>query len=112
MSKLGLPMATVICLGVLGCGSKEEVVEVRTSPDKKFKLIITKTEEHWPYGVEGYLYISNLAEDRKRRVADYFTDDLGELDAFIEWDDTRKTYVYSGKMAGDVLINLEHTPLE
>ena len=90
----------------------ETIAKTMTSPDSKFKLIITKTKEHFPYGVEGHIYISDLKEENKTKVESYFTDDLGELNAYLNWDEKKKAYLYTGRYKKETLINLDYTPLK
>jgi hypothetical protein len=90
----------VLVLALSACNSgsvPEHEVDQISAPDGSFVIIITRTQEHFPYGVEGNLYIAEPDGTNRRFIDDYLTDDHGELLAYIEWDSEEQAFRYTGK---------------
>ena len=97
-----------VSLGGLDTSFDPEVtIETLPSPDGKFSLVITKTKECWPYGVQGNIYFCRKGSSDRKLISDYFTDDHGETMAFLKWSETDHGFIWFGHISGDRLINCE-----
>lgn len=120
MKKVLIPIVAVIALLVLAwggwnvyvlCGGldksfdPEMVIETLRSPDGEFSIVVTKTKECWPYGVQGNIYLCVKGSSGRKHVSDYFTDDHGETMAFLKWSEKDDGFIWSGKSSGDIVIN-------
>ena len=96
-------------VGNLKSGSSSDshapAAETLTSPDATFSVVVTRTKEWRPYGIQGNIYFCAAGSSARKHVSDYFTDDHGETMAYLKWNEERHGFVWSGKSAGDRLIN-------
>ncbi len=89
----------------------ERVHRVYVAPDNSFQVVVSVTKQHWPYGVQGNYYLTDITLTRWRKVDDYFVDFLDDPEMILRWDEHRRGFVYIGKISGPVLINCETFPL-
>lgn len=100
MASNRITLGLLLVLALFGCDTKavpERDADRIDAPDGSFCIVVTVTEEHSPYGVEGYLYVAQPDGSKRQLVADYFTDGHGELLSFIEWDSDEQAFEYTGK---------------
>jgi hypothetical protein len=90
---------------LISCGKTvpEKIVDEKFSPDKSFKLIITKNWQGVPYGVKGNIYSSNGGN--KKKVDDYFEDFEDDIDQKIEWDDSKNAFVLDHRIDSFVIVD-------
>lgn len=106
MASNALKLGLFVVLALFGCGTStvpERDVDRIDAPDGSFCIIVTVTDEHAPYGVEGNLYVAHPDGSQRQLVADYFTDDHGELLASLEWDNDEHAFEYTGFGAPQLL---------